>query len=134
MKTLRAAALFTLLLAAATASAQPPDLTGKWSGRWESAKNGHTGPLHARFTKLSDEQYRVRFRGRFAVVIPFCYSMKMNVVGVECDRLVLGGSHRLGPVFGTFHYSGTATHTHFDATFSATSDIGKFVLTRAGVR
>lgn len=130
----RLLALLTLLAVPTVASAQPPDLTGSWSGRWVSTKNGHNGPLHARFTKQSDDAYRVRFRGRFAGVIPFCYRMTMNVVGVECDRLVLGGTHRLGPVFGTFAYSGTATHTHFDATFSAKTDIGRFVLTRAGVK
>jgi hypothetical protein len=130
----RTLALLALLAAPAVAAAQPPDLTGSWSGRWVSAKNGHSGPLHARFTKAGDDAYRVRFRGRFAGVVPFCYRMTMNVVGVEGDRLVLGGTHRLGPVFGTFGYRGTATHTHFDATFSAASDVGRFVLSRAGVR
>lgn len=130
----RLLAVALLLFAAATTAAQPPDLTGRWSGRWESAKNGHSGPIRARFTKLSDDQYRVRFTGRFAVVIPFCYSMTMNVVGTEPDLLILGGTHRLGPIFGTFGYSGTATHTHFDAKFTAKTDLGKFVMTRSGAR
>jgi hypothetical protein len=134
MRPLLAALLILLAVPAVARAAEPPDLTGSWSGRWVSTKNGHNGPLHARFAKVSDDAYRVRFRGRFAGVVPFCYRMTMNVVGVGDGVLVLGGTHRLGPVFGTFGYSGTATHTHFDATFSAKSDIGRFVLSRAGVK
>lgn len=126
--------LVVVLFAPAARAADVPDLTGSWSGRWVSAKNGHSGPLHARFTKAGDDAYRVRFRGRFCGVIPFCYRMTMDVVSAEDGKLHLGGTHRLGPVFGTFGYRGAATHTHFDATFSATSDVGRFVLTRAGVR
>jgi hypothetical protein len=55
----------------ATAFADPPELTGRWSGYWVSEKNGHTGPLNGKFVRLDDETYRVRFHGRFAKVIPF---------------------------------------------------------------
>jgi hypothetical protein len=106
------------------------DLTGKWLGYWESGKNGHRGPLRATFTRIDECHYRVVFRGRFWLVVPFRYGMMMNVTGSDGDKVILSGSHTLGPVFGSFDYYAEGTCRDFVADFQSRGDYGKFVLTR----
>ena len=109
--------------------AQDPNLSGKWSGYWVSDTNGHTGPLHAKFKPHGPDAYKVTYRGRFAVVIPFRYTTTMDVVGRGDGFVVLSAEKPLGP-FGTFRTTATATDTNFDATFSSRRDNGRFVLRR----
>lgn len=111
------------------ADACPPDLTGKWSGCWESICTGHHGPLHAKFCKVDDCHYRVRFHGRFFKIVPFMYSVTLNVTGQAGDKVLLAGESRV-PLFGTFHYHAEADACHFDATYSSCKDHGKFTLSR----
>jgi hypothetical protein len=110
--------------------AQYPDLSGKWSsGSWISDKNGHNGPLKAKFQQLDCDTYKVTFRGRFALVIPFRYTTTMDVVGAGDGIAALTAEKRLGPL-GTFRMTATATDTTFDATFTSRRDSGRFVLRR----
>src|SRR5262245_41499052 len=110
--------------------AQNPDLSGKWpSGYWVSDKNGHNGPLKAKFTQLDCDTYKVTFRGRFALVIPFRYSTTMDVVSTGDGVAVLTAEKRL-PLVGTFRMTATATDTTFDANFTSRRDSGRFVLRR----
>ncbi|MBN9120128.1 MAG: hypothetical protein J0I06_13345 [Planctomycetes bacterium] len=109
--------------------AQYPDLSGKWSGYWVSDTNGHHGPLHAKFKQLDCDTYKVTYRGRFAVVIPFRYTTTMDVVGTGAGVAILAAEKPLGP-FGTFRTTATATGTTFDATFTSRRDSGRFVLRR----
>lgn len=111
--------------------ASAPDLSGDWTGHWESGKNGHRGPLRATFTRVGPNCYQVRFAGRFAKVIPFRYSTPLTVVGSGDGVALLSASKSLGPLLGTFSMNATATATTFDADFTAKNDHGKFVLTRA---
>jgi hypothetical protein len=110
--------------------AAPPELMGRWSGQWISEKNGHTGPLHGKFTQLDEATYRVRFHGRFAKIIPFWYSTKMHVDGTTDDSVFLSANQNLGLLFGTFRMSAMATATSFDASFTSRDDTGRFILTR----
>ena len=112
------------------AAAAAPDLSGDWTGHWESGKNGHRGPLRATFTRVGPNCYQVRFAGRFAKVIPFRYNTPLTVVGTGDGVALLSASKTLGPLLGTFSMSATATATTFDADFTAKNDHGKFVLTR----
>jgi hypothetical protein len=123
-------ALGFLCFSTASAFAAPPELSGKWSGYWVSETNGHTGPLHGSFKQLDTETYRVRFHGRFAKVVPFWYSTKMYVAGATDDAIVLTASQNLGPLFGTFQMTASATGTNFDAGFTSRGDNGRFVLSR----
>jgi hypothetical protein len=127
----RVLSLFAVLVLPAVSSAQPaaPDLSGKWSGYWVSDTNGHTGPLSAKFAPRGPDSYRVTFRGRFAVIVPFRYSTTMNVVGTGDGVVVLSAERRLGPM-GTFRTTATATGTNFNATFTSRRDSGRFVMTR----
>jgi hypothetical protein len=135
---MRRAAVLVVLLAVAPApadappAAAPPDLSGEWAGHWESGKNGHRGPLRATFTRVGPDCYSVRFRGRFAVVIPFRYTTPIAVAGTGDGVAVLTASRNLGPLLGTFAMTATATSRTFNADFTAKNDHGKFVLRRCG--
>jgi hypothetical protein len=94
-----------------------------------SDRNGHTGPLSAKFTPRGPDSYRVTYRGRFAVVIPFRYSTTMNVVGTGDGVVVLAAEKRLG-LMGTFRTTAVASGTNFDATFTGRRDSGRFVMRR----
>ena len=109
-----------------------PDLTGSWSGSWESCKNGHHGPLHAEFCKICDGEYEVLFRGRFFKVVPFRYTTTLHVTGQQGDRVLLSASQRLGPVLGRFEMTAEATATEFTAHWCSGNDNGLFTLHRCG--
>jgi hypothetical protein len=111
-------------------TATAPDLTGSWSGTWESCKNGHHGPLHAQFCKTCDGEYEVVFHGRFFKVIPFRYATTLHVTGYESDRVFLTASKRLGPVLGRFEMNAKATATEFTAHWCSGNDHGLFTLKR----
>ena len=132
----RLVSLLALLVLPSVSFAQPavvvpsaPDLSGKWAGYWLSDKNGHNGPLSAKFTPQGTDSYRVTYRGRFAKVIPFRYSTTMDVVGTGDGVVLLSAEKRLGPM-GTFRTTATATDANFDATFTSRRDSGRFVMTR----
>jgi hypothetical protein len=86
--------------------------------------------MTASFCKVGDECYEATFRGRFFKLIPFQYTAILRVVGYEGDRVLLAGSHRLGPVMGTFYYTAWASDTQFVATYRSKNDHGQFVLSR----
>ncbi len=56
--------------------------------------------------------------------------MTLEVVGYEGDRVLLAGSHKLGPIMGTFNYSAYATATEFVANYSSKQDRGQFRMSR----
>lgn len=118
------------LLVAGTAAAV--DLSGSWSGSWESCTTGHAGPLRAEFTRCGPTQYRVGFTGRFFRILPFRYSVTLDVVEDHGDRVVLAGSSFLGRLFGTFTYRATADACQFTADYRSKKDSGEFRLSRVG--
>jgi hypothetical protein len=124
--------LLILLLQTSTRAGEPiPDLSGRWeSGSWHSDTTGHKGPLRATFHQQDDGNYRVIFRGRFWGVVPFRYGVTLQVTGQQDDKVLLSGSSRLGPILGTFTYSGEASATEFQATYQSRGDHGVFLLSR----
>lgn len=114
---------------AAPAAAQASDLSGCWSGTWESCQTGHRGPLHAQFVRLDENHYEVFFRGRFFKLVPFRYSTVMQAV--EQDGVVhLSGSKYLGRLVGTFSFAAAANDCHFSASYNSCDDSGLFKLSR----
>jgi hypothetical protein len=110
-------------------SAHAADLSGCWSGRWQSCVTPHNGPLNAQFVRLDESHYEVFFNGRFFKLLPFRYSVVM--AAVEQDGVVtLTGSQFLGRMFGTFTFQATASDCQFNATYSSCKDHGLFHLTR----
>jgi hypothetical protein len=115
-------------------SAAALDLSGSWSGSWESCTSGHAGPLRAEFIRCSPAQYRVDFAGRFFKILPFRYSVTLDVVEDHKNHVVLAGSSFLGRLFGTFTYRATADGYHFRADYCSKKDAGEFRLTRVASR
>lgn len=111
--------------------ARATDLTGRWTGSWESGTTGHAGPLRATFTRCGETGYHVTFTGRFLKIVPFRYAVTLTVVEDHGDSVVLAGSSYLGRLFGTFSYRATATGCEFTARYSSRKDDGSFRLTRA---
>lgn len=131
LSTLSFAAL-SLTGAVGYSAAHASDLSGAWQGRWNSCTTGHNGILRATFCRISATQYRVDFRGRFFKVLPFRYSVVLNVVSEYGDTVRLRGSSYLGRRFGTFHYDAVATACRFDATYTSCKDNGRFRMTKCG--
>jgi hypothetical protein len=105
------------------------DLSGHWSGTWQSGSTRHQGPLQAEFVRLDANRYAVHFSGRFLRFVPFRYSIAMTAV--ESGGVVtLSGSKYLGRLFGTFSFAATATDCRFEANYSSCKDHGYFRMTR----
>jgi hypothetical protein len=119
--------LFTLIVAATPSFAT--DLSGCWTGCWQDC-DGHHGPLKASFCRCDDCHYQVVFTGRFWKIFPFRYTVTLNVVGQEGDKVFLEGESYLGRLFGTFTYSAWATETDFVADYSSCKYKGQFILRR----
>ncbi len=88
--------------------------------------------MQATFCQVCPTQYQVTFRGRFFKFIPFRYTVTLDVVGYEHDRVLLAGNHKLGPIMGTFSYSAYATATEFVANYHSKQDNGQFRMSRQG--
>jgi len=122
--------LMTLFLALALLSqADATDLSGSWTGRWNSFNTGHNGPLRCTFTKLDETSYLANFSGRFFKIIPFRYSVTLYVEQ-DADVVTLSGQNYLGRRYGTFYYTAEADETSFTASYDSSKDCGQFVLTR----
>jgi hypothetical protein len=125
-------ALAIALTALVTRPAAAVELTGHWSGYWKSCTTGHTGPLEATFCRINASQYRADFSGRFFKILPFRYSVTLDVIHEEGETVELAGSSYLGRLFGTFHYRAEATGCNFTADYASCKDSGQFVLCRSG--
>jgi len=101
-------------------------LTGKWEGLWISDVNGHNGPIKAKF-KEKDGTLYVRFRGRYAKVLPFFYRTKLIPVEQE-DGIHYTVEKSLGKRWGTFTLDATITQDGFVAFYHSQNDHGRFVL------
>jgi hypothetical protein len=112
------------------APAQATDLSGGWSGTWQSTGTGHKGPLNATFCQLNASQYQVNFSGRFFKLFPFHYSVVLNVVSDDGQTVYLQGSSYLGKMFGTFYYNATVTNGCFNASYTSCKDNGWFRMTK----
>lgn len=103
---------------------------GCWAGQWRSCSTGHQGPMTAQLTECGEGKYRADFKGRFFKIIPFKYSVTLEVLESSEDAIQLGGSSYLGRMFGTFHYSATVTENEFKANYRSKKDSGVFSMQR----
>lgn len=110
--------------------ASAADLSGCWSGSWESCKSGHHGPLRASFSRCNDSQYLVTFSGRFFKLFPFRYTVTLDVIEESGDNVKLSGSSYLGRMFGTFTYSAEVNGGEFNSSYNSCKDNGWFRLSK----
>ncbi|MCH2126937.1 MAG: hypothetical protein MK165_19245 [Pirellulaceae bacterium] len=122
--------LFATIVTCLPSTSQATDLSGSWTGSWHDSRTGHHGPLRATFTKLENGDYQVNFRGRFAIIIPFRYSVVLKATEKD-DQVQLNGSSDISRRRGTFYYSAEASKTNFVADFHSCKDKGQFVLKRS---
>jgi hypothetical protein len=122
--------LLSLTGAAGTSTAGATDLSGCWEGDWLSCTSGHKGPLKATFRRCSPTQYNVEFRGRFFKILPFRYSVTLNVVSDDGETVELAGSANLGKMFGVFHYHALANECEFVSDYTSCKDRGRFTMHR----
>lgn len=125
------APLALALLLAVAPPARAVDLSGSWTGRWESTSTGHAGPLRATFRSCGEGRWAVDFSGRFFKIFPFRYSVTLRVVEDGGDEVILAGSSWLGRMFGTFCYRAEADACRFEARYTSKKDNGVFRLERA---
>lgn len=120
------AALFSLISIASAQSLAG----GGWRGEWVSETSGHHGPLRANVRPLANGDFRVRYTGRFAKVIPFYFATTMQYSGTgPAGEIYLTNTTRI-PLFGTFHADAVLTETTFDSHYSSKKDAGRFELRR----
>ena len=131
MKKTRTFSLFLVLavILLTQSTAQGADMSGRWRGRWESVSTGHKGPLNARFRQVDADSYRVVFHGRFALVVPFVYTLPKDVKCTDGYNVYFAGEKRLGPL-GKFEYTARADQRDFVATYRSRKDHGQFVMRR----
>jgi hypothetical protein len=123
-----------IALAADARHALATDLSGCWTGTWCSSTSGHRGPLQASFCRINAAQYQVEFRGRFFKILPFHYSVTLDVVSDDGQSVELAGDSYLGRMFGTFHYQAQANECEFTANYSSCEDRGRFEMRRTCCR
>jgi hypothetical protein len=117
-----------------SAFAKSDAFTGRWDGRWTSAKHrtrdGYAGGrLRCLLTKVDDRRYEARFKANWMI---FATSYR-TVLGVERHgrELQLAGEHPLSSMFGgVYKYAGRVTPERFTATYDSSYDSGKFEMQR----
>jgi hypothetical protein len=106
-----------------------PNVTGKWSGRWESAGHpGHGGGLNCVATESGPQKWAAVFTAEFGQTK--AYDVKLE--GKPGSGVVLfGGSVDLGKKDGgIFTWTGQASQTEFTGKYEGGGDTGTFKMTR----
>ncbi len=106
------------------------DLSGNWTGRWQSSTNNHGGPMQATFVQQCGDELQVKFRGRFAKVIPFRYRARLKIVYQEPGLTIVGGSKKIGPFSGGYTYSGQISDGCFTGSYSSRRYQGGWAISR----
>lgn len=87
--------------------------------------------MQATFCRIDCSHYEVTFKGRFCKLIPFRYKAVLCATPGDDGCVHLHGSKRLGPIFGTFNFRGSASQTRFVATYWSERDHGTFTMCRS---
>ena len=113
--------------AAARQPADPKDITGAWEGTWQNSNNDHQDRLKAVVTRVSDTEYRARFKAWWHVV--FSGTFRTTLKGSwQGDVFVFEGQEK---VYGwRFDQEGRVTSTQFDSKYLSDGDDGSFTLRR----
>jgi hypothetical protein len=110
---------------------QPPEssgIAGRWEGRWQSERTGHSGKLRAIITPQAPKQYHGWFRATYRSVLSAEYGVTLDVQQ-RGPRFKFLGAANLG-VWGRYETTGYATATQFHATYRSKFDYGTFAMQR----
>jgi hypothetical protein len=103
---------------------------GRWDGRWESAKNHHSGRLRCIITRQTNEVFAARFHAKYLGILSFGYTATLETKP-GMHPFNFSGSADLGSFAGgIYHYEGHATQTNFFSTYSSKDDHGTFSMER----
>ncbi len=61
--------------------------------------------MNATFCRRCDGHYNVTFNGRFFELTLLHFKMKLTVTGMQDGKVLMSGSHFLGPLIGTLNYN-----------------------------
>ena len=106
-----------------------PQVSGKWTGRWESGGHpGHGGGLRCEATEGGAQKWAAVFTAEFGATK--AYDVKLE--GKPGDGAVLfGGKIDLGVKDGgVFTWTGSATATEFSGKYEGGGDTGTFKMNR----
>lgn len=104
--------------------------TGVWKGEWRSQSTGHRGPMRAKIRPDGNGFYDARFTGRFALVIPFTYRVKMVPQVNSHGEVELRASKPLGPLLGSYSMSTVVRGNQLHGGFQAAQDVGRVQMQR----
>ncbi len=127
-------------LAANTPATQnPQDLSGAWTGAWNSEGTSHQGKLRAIATKTRADgkvdHYTFRYHATWASVLSGQYKTEHIATPTRLGYHTLSGQHDMGAVFGgIYQYGGQASPTDFQATYRSKVDHGSFNLKRPAAK
>ena len=110
--------------------AQEGNPQGRWSGRWQSASTGHSGPMNVSIRPTSNGNYQARFTGRFALVIPFAYRAELVPQTTSHGQTVLTSSKKLGPILGSYQMNTQIVGDSLSGGFQAAGDRGAITMRR----
>src|SRR6476659_4569163 len=102
--------------------AQASDPSGTWVGEWVSSSSGHQGPIKAHIRQVDNCTYRACFCGRFLYVVPFAYSVPMQVTGQTTSGATILTAQSWLPGFGDFTCRATVSQCRFDACYVSPKD------------
>lgn len=106
------------------------NLTGNWSGNWSSEISNHKGPLKAKFKVLGEDKVEAKFTGRFFKLIPFKFTVTLDVVSQKDGTTKLQGKHDLGRTLGVYHYDVNYEGDSFIAKYHTDKDKGVFEVSK----
>ena len=126
--------LFCFVLATAgvcTPAADASDPAGCWSGRWVNCHDIFKGSVKAKITKCDASHYHATFRGICFKVVPYRYTVKLSVTGVENGTVHLRGQEDLG-IWGGYVMDASVTGSKFTAKYEKCdgSGYGYFTMCR----
>jgi hypothetical protein len=124
------AVVVACLVIALPRAAGASDPSGAWRGEWVSSVNGHQGPIKAHIRQIDDCTYRACFCGRFLHVVPFAYSVPMQVTGRTTTGATVLTAQSWLPGFGDFTCRAVVSPCHFNACYWSPKDNGRFTMTR----
>jgi hypothetical protein len=117
--------------AAGNQPAPTDDISGRWTGTWKSAANGHNDKLRCIVSKIDEQHYSAQFHAKYKHIFSFSYTVPLTVATNQPDQRAFKGEADLGKLAGGLYtYEGFATPTNFFSRYNSKYDHGIFEMSR----